>query len=282
MPFRIVETFRPIRDNPWLAYPVGLLIFAAGFLLRYFPGGTLETVPFITLFPAILIAALICGVWVGLFVTVLSFVAGWYFFLPVYNSFALQDSASAWALALFWVTALIQLYVIEALNRAVRRLSEERDRVDVLFRELQHRVANNMTFVASLLMLQRKAIEANPESGLSIIEQAQLRLETMARIHRRLYDPKIVDLPLSSYLETLAKDVLEASGAKNIVCVVEVAPVKLELSRLVTLSMLINELMTNALKHGFAGRDAGTIQSSSKENPSAGSFSLFAMTAEVL
>ena len=46
---------------------------------------------------------------------------------------------------------------------------------------------------------------------------------------------------------------------KNIVCVGEVAPVKLELPRLVTLSMLINELMTNSLKHGFAGQDAGTI-----------------------
>ena len=172
MPFRIVGTFRPIRDNPWLGYPVGLLIFAAGFLIRYLPGGMLETVPFITLFPTILIVALICGVWVGLFVAVLSFLAGWYFFLPVFNSFVLTDPTSALALVLFWVTALIQLYVIEALNRAVERLSEERDRVDVLFRELQHRVANNMTFVASLLMLQRKAIEANPESGISIMGQA--------------------------------------------------------------------------------------------------------------
>ena len=116
-----------------------------------------------------------------------------------------------------------------------------------------------MTFVASLLRLQRKAIAANPERGISILEQAQGRLETMARIHRRLYDPKIVDLPLTTYLEGLAKDILEAAGATNIVCVVEVVPVKLELPRLVTLSMLINELVTNSLKHGFADREGGTI-----------------------
>ena len=160
---------------------------------------------------------------------------------------------------LFWVTAGIQLYVIEALYRAVDRLSDERDRVAVLFRELQHRVANNMTFVAGLLRLQRKAIEASPERGISVLEQAQGRLETMARIHRRLYEPDIMGLPLTSYLEGLAKDILEAAGAKNIVCVVEVVPVNLELSRLVALSLLFNELITNSLKHGFAGRDGGTI-----------------------
>jgi two-component sensor histidine kinase len=257
--FRIVESLRPIRNKPWLGYSVGVLIFAAGFLLRYLPGGFLENVPFITLFPAILVAALIGGVRVGFLVAVLSFMAGWYFFLPPYNSWSLDSSKSLWALLLFWVVVGIQLYVIESLNRAVDRLSEERDRVDTLFRELQHRVANNMMFVASLLRLQRKAIEANPERGSSILEQAQGRLETMARIHRRLYDPEIVNLPLTTYLQGLAKDILDAAGAQNIVCVVEVLPVKLELPRLVTLSLLINELITNSLKHGFAGREGGTI-----------------------
>jgi len=259
MPFRVVESFRPIRNNPWLGIAAGVFIFTCGFLLWYVPGGILEIVPFITLFPAILIAALIGGLWAGLTVTLLSFVAGWYFFVPPYNSWYLDEEKGAPALILFWVTAGIQLYVIEALNRAVDRLSEERDRVGVLFRELQHRVANNMTFVASLLRLQRKAIESNPQGAGVILDQAQTRLDTMARIHRRLYDPKIVDLPLTSYLEGLAKDILEAAGARNIACLVEVEPVKLELSRLVALSLLVNELMTNSLKHGFVGRSGGTI-----------------------
>ena len=259
MPFRIVERLRPIRHNFWLGYSAGLIIFAAGFLLRYLPGGFLETVPFITLFPAILVAALIGGLRVGLLVAALSFAAGWYFFLPPYNSWQLEEPKGAWTIFMFWVTAGIQLYVIEALNRAVDRLSEERDRVAVLFRELQHRVANNMTFIASLLRLERKAIAASSERGDAILEQAQERLETMARIHRRLYDPDIVDLSLATYLNGLATDLLQAAGAKNIVCVVEVVPVNLDLPRLVTLSLLITELITNSLKHGFAGRERGTI-----------------------
>jgi two-component sensor histidine kinase len=50
-----------------------------------------------------------------------------------------------------------------------------------------------------------------------------------------------------------------ASGAKNNVCIVEVPAVKFELTRLVTLWLLVNEAITNSLKHGFDSREAGTI-----------------------
>ena len=259
LPYRIAERLRPLRSHPWLGYVAGLAVFAVGFLVRFVAGEALDAVAFITLFPAILVAALIGGVRVGLVVAVLCFLGGWYFFLKPTHTFAIRDGDTVAALIFFWITAGIQLYVIEALNRAVDGLSAERDRVGVLFRELQHRVANNMSFVASLLRLQRRQVETRPESALAVFDQAQTRLETMARIHRRLYDPQSADLPLTAYFEGLVKDILEAAGAKNIVCVVEVAPAKFELARLVTLSLLINELVTNAIKHGLAGRDSGTV-----------------------
>lgn len=173
----------------------------------------------------------------------------------------------SWAIAekglltlfLFALTACIQLYVIEALTRAADRLSDERDRVSVLFRKLQHRVANNMAFVSSLLGMQRKAAESGVASATIILDQARSRLDTMARIHRRLYDPTIIDQPLTAYLEGLATDILEAAGARNVVCVIEVERVKLDLTKLVTLSLLITELMTNSIKHAFLGQPKGTI-----------------------
>ncbi|WLA74227.1 histidine kinase dimerization/phosphoacceptor domain -containing protein [Bradyrhizobium diazoefficiens] len=234
-----------------------MAIFAAGFALRYLPGNSLEAVPFITLFPAILVAALVGGLWVGLLVAVLSFFAGWYFFLPPQNSWAIGEKG-AFTLFFFAVIAGIQLFVIEALNSAVDQLSEERDRVNVLFRELQHRVANNMAFVSSLLGLQRKAAERGADAT-AILDQARSRLDTMARIHRRLYAPNILDQPLTAYLDGLASDILEASGAKNVVCVVQVDHANLDLTKLVALSLLINELMTNSIKHAFTGQEKGTI-----------------------
>jgi two-component sensor histidine kinase len=219
----------------------------------------LETVPFITLFPAILLAALLGGIWVGLLVTIVSFLAGWYFFLPPYNSWTVETPGTPAILILFFLTAAIQLFVIDALNRTVDRLGQERDRTRTLFRELQHRVANNMTFVASLLRLQERTIEDDPENARFKLAEAQKRIQTMARIHRRLYDPQAIDQPISEYLEGLTKDILAAAGASHISANLQIAPVKLDLERLVTLSLLVNELITNSVKHGFKDRMTGRI-----------------------
>jgi two-component sensor histidine kinase len=102
-------------------------------------------------------------------------------------------------------------------------------------------------------------VDAKPETGAAVLDDADKRLQTMARMHRRLYDPAITDQPLTVYLEGLVKDILDATGGRNILCVVEVPSVKLELSRLVTLSLLVNELITNAVKHGFEDGQPGTI-----------------------
>ena len=259
MPYRVVEKLRPLRRHPWLGYAAGLAVFALAFLLRFVAGGVLDDVPFITLFPAILIAALLGGLQVGLVVAILSFVAAWYFFIPPTGSWRIGTFAGFLTLLMFCVTAGIQLFVIETLNRTVDRLSDERDRVAVLFRELQHRVANNMAFVASLLRLKRRALDTTPQNAAAVLDDADKRLETIARIHRRLYDPAIIDMPLSGYLEGLVKDILDASGATNVVCVVEVPAVKFDLTRLVTLSLRVNGIITNSLKHGFDGRETGTI-----------------------
>jgi two-component sensor histidine kinase len=96
-------------------------------------------------------------------------------------------------------------------------------------------------------------------TGAQAIEAAQNRLELMARIHRRLYDPHALSMPLSEYFEGLCGEILEATGAKNVVCIVEVSPVAFDLRRLMILSLLLNEIVTNSVKHAFVNRPKGTI-----------------------
>lgn len=124
-----------------------------------------------------------------------------------------------------------------------------------MFQELQHRVANNMTFVAALLHLQKRKVAVDPASASSALDEAQSRIETMSRIHRRLYDPASLDLPVAQYFQEICSDLLEATGARNIVCVVDMPSITLDIARLTTLSLLVTELVTNSLKHAFA--DAG-------------------------
>jgi two-component sensor histidine kinase len=81
----------------------------------------------------------------------------------------------------------------------------------------------------------------------------------MARIHRRLYDPAGVLIPLTQYFQSLCTDVLEASGAKNVVCVVNATHADLDPQRMLTVSLLVTEAITNSVKHAFANQEQGTI-----------------------
>ena len=80
-------------------------------------------------------------------------------FFPPYGTFTL-DNAQRITMAIFVFTAALELYVIRTLNLAIHELSEFRERANTLFRELQHRVANNLQFVASFLWLRRKSLPA--------------------------------------------------------------------------------------------------------------------------
>jgi two-component sensor histidine kinase len=254
---RLVTTLKELRQRqPWIALGIALAIFLGAFLLRLAMGDVMKDVPFITLFPAIVLAALVGGLEVGLVIAALSGLAGWYFFLPPENSFQLEWPSGLLIMVFFTATAAIMLYVIRTLNLAVDQLTAERDQSAVLFQELQHRVANNLQFVSSLLRLQR---QSNTAADTKALDAAQSRLELMARIHRRLYDPQALRVPLSAYFEGLCSEILEATGAKNVGCVVEVPPVTFDLRRLMILSLLLNEIVTNSVKHAFVDRQRGTV-----------------------
>lgn len=167
-------------------------------------------------------------------------------------------------LAFFALVAGLQIALIEMLQRVVQRLHAERARAkalidarEAMFKELQHRVANNMQFVAGLLAMQQRSV-AGTEAGFAL-EQAVARLRAMSRIHRRLYDPANADRALGPLVEELYHELLEATGAKNLVCRVNIPDTRLPLDRVVALSMIVTEAMTNAVKHAFAEGEAGTI-----------------------
>lgn len=78
-----VERLLRVRQNPFAAYGFALLMVALAVFMRWLVGGyTGVQIPFITFYPAIIIAALIGGLWPGILATVLSSVAAWYLFIP--------------------------------------------------------------------------------------------------------------------------------------------------------------------------------------------------------
>jgi two-component sensor histidine kinase len=210
-----------------------------------------------TFLPAILLAGLYGGIRIGLVVAAICFLVAWVMFFPPYATFTLATSHRI-TMAIFLLTAALELYVIRTLNLAINDLSEARERSNTLFRELQHRVANNLQFVAALLRLRRKTMSAGSEAA-HALEAAETRLGMMSRVHRRLHDPRSVDQPVEHYLEELCADLIAASDTPDIRLTVTGEPVILKLEALMSLSLIVAELVTNSLKHAFKGRTDGSI-----------------------
>ena len=264
--WKLVNAARPLRDHPWLGDAFGVGMFALALGVRFaldpvWPAGF----PFLTFFPAVIITTFVCGLRAGIACAALSTLAAWYFFIGPTSGMAL-DGQGALALGFFVSISAIDITLIHFTFGAAARLRDEQavtarlyENQRVMFQELQHRVANNMQFVSSLLTLHRRRAVADPSTALNALDEARARLDTISRVHRRLYDPAGIDQPVALYLRELCVDLIEAAGTGKVSCEVEAPPIAFDVARLTTLSLLTAEIVTNSLKHAFAPDQPGII-----------------------
>jgi len=254
------------RENPFMGWALALGACALALAVRWGLAGVLPPgFPFLTFFPAVIFTAFVAGTGPGVLCAMLSGLAAWYFFIPPFDSFALS-AASGWALGFYAFIVGVDIALVHVMRTSLDHLREEREvsagllaQQRILFQELQHRVANNMTFIAALLQLQKRKVLADPSRAPEALDEATDRLETMSRFHRRLYDPASADLPLAAHFEAMCQDLLKSAGARDVVCLVDVPAITMDITRLMTLSLLVAEVVTNSLKHAFADRPGGTI-----------------------
>lgn len=254
---RVASFFQKLpRDRPVLGLVAGGAFFVLASILRWALGGIAEDFGPMTFLPAILLAGLFGGIGVGIAVAAVCTLVAWVMFFPPYGTFILATPHRL-TMLIFVVTAGLELYVIRMLNVAINELSEARERSNILFRELQHRVANNLQFVAALLQVRKKGI--TDSAALQALEAAQNRLAMMSQVHRRLHDPKAIDQPVDEYLEGLCADLISASDTPDVRLTVTGEADMLSLNALMTLSLIVAELVTNSLKHAFIDRSDGSI-----------------------
>jgi two-component sensor histidine kinase len=254
---------KTIRERPILGYGLAVGSAALAFYVRLVLQPVLPPgFPYLTFFPAVILTAFVAGLWPGILCAVLSGFAAWWFFIPPVG--LAINPPTALALVFYVFIVGVDITIIEMMRRAMARLSAEQgltaqlyERQRVMFQELQHRVANNMAFVAALLQLKKRAI-AHPEAH-QALDEARERLANMAQIHRRLYDPAALDQGLEASLQALCDEMVAAAGAPQVRCVVAAEDIGLETPQVVTLSLLIAEAVTNAIKHAFADRPDGEI-----------------------
>ena len=149
-------------------------------------------------------------------------------------------------------------YLLAAKNQQITEALSERE---VLMREIHHRVKNNLQVVSSLLNVQSK-LSTHPDAQQALAEGRD-RVLTMAMIHQKLYRSESLNsIDLEQYLIEISESVVQSHTAvgREIELKVIIDQVNLDLDKVINIGLLVNELITNSLKHAFAHQDRGTIK----------------------
>lgn len=221
--------------------------------------------PFVSFFPAVILTSFLFGVADGVVAGILCGLFSWYFFIAPAGSLALTFN-SAVALVFYLLVVATDIALVHWMQRANAQLARERavsaqlaGTRELLFRELQHRVSNNLQVVAGLLALQKRQV--SDEKARAALDEASRRLGVIGRISRQLYAAGGETRNMREFLEPLCADVVEASGRKGINCVIDVAhDAPLSPDSAIPLALIVAESIANAIEHGFRGKDAGTIE----------------------
>ena len=150
----------------------------------------------------------------------------------------------------------------ELVEREVeRRTADLRTALDaktILLHEVDHRVKNNLTMIGSLLRLQARTID-DPAIAAKLDNMLE-RVDALATVHRQLYQSHdIKTFDIGAFAESLAKDVVGSSGRADIALKIDARALPIDATHASALGLILNEILTNAIKHAFADGRAGTL-----------------------
>jgi PAS domain S-box-containing protein len=128
----------------------------------------------------------------------------------------------------------------------------------LLTNEVDHRVKNNLQMISSLINLQGRNI-ADPAIRLSLSSMLE-RVETLSAVHRRLYQSgDLTRFDLAECARELSTELLTAAGRADIRLELDLDPVQVPAEQAAPIALMVNELVTNALKHAFVKQRPGKI-----------------------
>lgn len=135
-------------------------------------------------------------------------------------------------------------------KEAQSQLQSSLEEKDVLLKEIHHRVKNNLQVISSLLYLQSEEIK--DQATLDMFKESQNRVKSMALIHEELYQSNdLAHIDFSEYIARLTNHLLRSYGARHIQLHQTIEPLFLTLDRAISCGLIINELLTNAMKYAF-------------------------------
>ena len=261
----IERVFPRLRRRPLYAYAAGVAIFVLAALARTALNAWLaNSSPFLTFFPAVLIAALVAGTGPGLLVIAASLLFSWYYYLPGIGF--PPDTAAIVALSSFGIFSLLIVTVVYLLNRKVEGLLSERTRSESLLQdsalgeiqleqlniELRHRLKNTFAVIAGL-------ISQSARHARDIDQFARVlagRLSAMGNAMELVATRNFLGASLTELINETLKP-LVPPGARRIETRGPDMMIPGDVAS--ALALTLHELGTNAIKYGAWSNEQGGV-----------------------
>lgn len=130
---------------------------------------------------------------------------------------------------------------------------------EILIGEIHHRVKNNLQLISSLLDLQSKTL--SDQSAIEAINESRNRVHSMSLLHQMLYQQsEITGIDIQSYIQKIAIGLIQhAPPGKKINLDSEIEPLVFSIDTGIPLGLMVNEIITNSIKHAFNHQTEGTI-----------------------
>jgi PAS domain S-box-containing protein len=144
-------------------------------------------------------------------------------------------------------------------KQAEKKLTASLKEKEVLLKEVHHRVKNNMQVISSMLSLQSH--HTTDKASRTMFQESQNRIRAMALIHEKLYTSEdLAHIDIAAYIQDLTASLFSTYTVSNAIKVnTDITDIFLTITTAIPCGLIINELVTNALKHAFPHQQKGTI-----------------------
>ncbi len=161
---------------------------------------------------------------------------------------------------LFWQQRQKTISANQELASSNDQIQRQNEQLDLLMRELHHRVKNNLQLVSSLLRLQSRQI--GDENAAAAIKAGQLRVEAMSLIHQRLYQEEGITLVnMQQFAVDLSEKIAFAYNFPpgSVDFNFHFKTKEIDVDKAMPMSLILNELLTNSFKYAFDGKQQASI-----------------------
>jgi two-component sensor histidine kinase len=147
---------------------------------------------------------------------------------------------------------IFALFFIRQLSQKQNEIEAKIKEKEILLSEVNHRVRNNLNVISSLLKLQRESVKSIEAK--EAISQSALRVHSMAWVHNQLYkNTESKSINFKEYIEQLVSEIRYSTGIDQEISLdLKVDPINIDVSKAIPLGQIINELITNSIKHAFS------------------------------